>query len=126
MPLKLQKEFITPSDFATYKYKTKETTLPYRSYLAFLLVDFEPQLSVEEPSNTGHHTGTGTEIFTDKPKHALIFYPAGYSHHQDIMIHFIEKFRQIGINSYRIALPYELFYLPDTIMGRSTRSEAAT
>jgi hypothetical protein len=42
------------------------------------------------------------------------------------MIHSVEKLRQIGINGCLAALPYELFYLPDPIMSRSSWPEAAT
>ena len=59
-------------------------------------------------------------------KNPLILYPAGYPVHQDIMVDRIEKFRQIHVDRHRVALSDELFYLPDTIMGRSAGPETAT
>ena len=46
--------------------------------------------------------------------------------HEDIVIDCIEKLRQVHVNGYFVALTDVLFYLPDTIMGRSTGSETAT
>jgi hypothetical protein len=66
------------------------------------------------------------KVFADQPKYSLIANLPGDPAYQDIMIHGVEKFRQICVYCYTISFADIFAHLIDGVMGRTswTKSKA--
>jgi len=64
----------------------------------------------------------GNEVSAYQLQYALVFYPHRQSTHQPIMVHPVEKLRQIHIDNIGVSLKQVLLGLQNSVVGRSSGS----